>query len=95
MLSLGGASYALYILHLPLGDGARTAMDALGYRITSPALFALAFAAGATLVALAVFRLIEEPARRTLRRRLSPHPRPPMRSDPLPAPGGFAAETGD
>ncbi|MDB4951433.1 MAG: mdmB [Gemmatimonadetes bacterium] len=95
MEMLGGASYALYILHLPLNDWTGRAMDALDLDVTSPAGYALVFLAGATLVSIAVFRWVEEPARRALRRRLSA-PRPARVEAPAPAFGGGAlAEAGD
>jgi peptidoglycan/LPS O-acetylase OafA/YrhL len=69
---LGGASYALYILHLPLNDWAGPLMEALRIPRPSPAFYTAAFATLATLVATAVFRWYEEPARRALRRLSSP-----------------------
>jgi peptidoglycan/LPS O-acetylase OafA/YrhL len=92
---LGGASYALYILHLPLNDWTGRAMDALDLDVTSPAGYALAFLTGATLVSIAVFRWVEEPARRAVRRRLSA-PRPRHTQAPAPVlTAGVLAEAGD
>jgi peptidoglycan/LPS O-acetylase OafA/YrhL len=96
---LGGASYALYILHLPLNDGAGRLMEALAVPRPSPALYTAAFAALATLVAVAVFRWVEEPARRALRRRLSaPRPasgRQAPRARELSMPPSAVPEAGD
>jgi peptidoglycan/LPS O-acetylase OafA/YrhL len=94
MLRLGGASYALYILHMPLSDWSAAAVKALGTRVTWPSLFAVGFAAVATGVALAVFRWVEEPARRALRRRLEPRVEPPAGDVVRPA-RGLVAEAGD
>ena len=68
-LLLGKASYALYILHIPaLWWFKRSWL----YKLASPwpAGAALVYIAGAVLVSALVFKLIEEPANRRLRRAL-------------------------
>ncbi|HET6762010.1 MAG TPA: acyltransferase [Longimicrobiaceae bacterium] len=71
MEMLGGASYALYILHVPINDWSGRLAARLGVAITWPSLYALVVSLVAIAISLAVFRWIEEPARRALRRRLS------------------------
>jgi peptidoglycan/LPS O-acetylase OafA/YrhL len=70
MEMLGGASYALYILHVPINDWSGRLVETLGLTIW-PSLYALAVSLVAIIIALAVFHGIEEPARRVLRRRLT------------------------
>ena len=87
-LLLGEASYALYLLHVPLWDVAAVGLRALarplapGLALTFP-LYLPLLLAGAVVAHL----LVEQPARRALRRRLSPRPAPPARS-PAPEPAG-------
>ncbi|MBJ6761269.1 acyltransferase [Myxococcaceae bacterium JPH2] len=74
---LGEASFALYILHIPLAYYARVAdrLVGLGIERASPPLFCALSVAATLVVSLAVFLKVEEPARRWLRARLTP-PRP-------------------
>jgi peptidoglycan/LPS O-acetylase OafA/YrhL len=68
---LGEASFALYILHIPLAAWMARAYPALGVRTPAqPWSFAIYASVGVGL-SLLVFRWVEEPARRALRRRLS------------------------
>jgi peptidoglycan/LPS O-acetylase OafA/YrhL len=93
MEALGGASYALYILHVPINDWSGRAMRVMGVRLAWPSLYALAVACLATAVSIGVFRWIEEPARRALRRRLG-GARPPRAAEvasPAPAPAMAAS----
>jgi peptidoglycan/LPS O-acetylase OafA/YrhL len=68
LVVLGEASYALYILHVPL----LMIVEAAGRHLTAgtvPALpFFAAYAVGTVLISVAVLRAVEEPARRALRR---------------------------
>jgi peptidoglycan/LPS O-acetylase OafA/YrhL len=70
LVVLGEASYALYILHVPLLD----ILTEIGRHLPSgsvPALpFFAAYLGAALLASLVVLRRVEEPARRLLRRRL-------------------------
>lgn len=78
---LGEASYALYILHSPMGFYVRLVDHRLGPGLaaSSPRSFFAVYVALSILVSLAVFFWLEEPARRWLRARLS-------RRAPVPAP---------
>jgi peptidoglycan/LPS O-acetylase OafA/YrhL len=79
LVLLGQASYALYLLHMRLADY----VVALSYRVFGPlpaaTLFAL-YLAGAVALSVAVFLLVEEPARRAIRRAA----RPPRHERPAP-----------
>jgi peptidoglycan/LPS O-acetylase OafA/YrhL len=82
---LGEASFALYILHVPLAWCARVAdrLVGAGLERASPRGFCLLYIAGAVLVSLGVFAWLEEPARRWLRARLSrPSARPASAASP-------------
>lgn len=70
---LGEASYALYILHPPMGFYVRLLDHRLGPGLatSSPRSFFAVYVALSILVSLAVFFWLEEPARRWLRARLS------------------------
>jgi len=86
MEMLGGASYALYILHVPINDWSGRLAATLGIALTWPSLYALAVSILAVAISIAVFRWIEEPARRALRDRLT-------RRDVAPVGGTAAART--
>jgi peptidoglycan/LPS O-acetylase OafA/YrhL len=70
LVRLGAASFALYILHVPLlawmGRGYRT----LGVALPPQPWYFAIFAAGSIAVSLVVFDVVEEPGRRLLRRLL-------------------------
>lgn len=68
MVRLGEASYALYILHVPLVAASASIAKRIGVDATSLA-FRVACAIGATVAALVVYRWIEEPMRKRLRGR--------------------------
>jgi peptidoglycan/LPS O-acetylase OafA/YrhL len=70
---LGEASYALYILHSPMGFYVRLLDHRLGPGLaaSSPRAFFAVYVALSILVSLGVFFWLEEPARRWLRARLS------------------------
>lgn len=75
---LGGASYSLYILHFPLtcwffGVGRRI----YGHEVAGPGVVALYIALAIALSAL-VFKLVEEPLNKVLRRTLSPAAKTPL-----------------
>jgi peptidoglycan/LPS O-acetylase OafA/YrhL len=76
---LGEASYALYILHSPMGFYVRLLDHRLGPGLatSSPRSFFAVYVALSILVSLAVFFWLEEPARRWLRTRLSRRPAGP------------------
>ncbi|MBU8894845.1 acyltransferase [Corallococcus sp. M34] len=69
---LGEASYALYLLHAPLNNWLRAVDQTLrlGWWSRGPGFFT-AYALLSVAVSLAVFRYVEEPARRGLRQRLT------------------------
>lgn len=67
---LGTASFALYILHIPLAAWMDRAFVLAGVKPPQPWYFAL-YGATATAVSLLVHAWVEEPMRRILRRRLS------------------------
>ncbi len=69
LVLLGEASYALYILHMPLKELLEAAVrNCIGDLPGVP--FFTGYAAMAILGSVGVLRVIEEPARRLLRRRL-------------------------
>jgi peptidoglycan/LPS O-acetylase OafA/YrhL len=74
LVSLGRASYALYILHMPLQASVVWAGEALGLP-RGPLLLA-SYLTVVLLVSLAAFRWVEEPARRWLRDVLARRARP-------------------
>ena len=68
---LGGASYALYILHVPVGSWLTAGLSAAA--LSPPPLLRFALSAGLSLTAaVLVFRRFEEPARRWVRRVTAP-----------------------
>ncbi|MBJ6765631.1 acyltransferase [Myxococcaceae bacterium JPH2] len=72
VVRLGEASYALYLLHAPLNNWLRAADQTLHLGWWSRGLgFFTAYALVSVAVSLAVFRYVEEPARRWLRQRLT------------------------
>lgn len=84
---LGEASYALYLVHVPLRDYANAAQKALPALQRIPtALWFAGFAAVAVTASLLIFRFIEEPARRYLR-----HGRSDARANRLEAGAQIAA----
>jgi peptidoglycan/LPS O-acetylase OafA/YrhL len=74
LVSLGRASYALYILHMPLQAPVVWAGEALGVS-RGPALLAC-YLTVVLLASLAAFRWVEEPARRWIRKGLERKARP-------------------
>ncbi|HEX6036754.1 acyltransferase [Longimicrobium sp.] len=70
---LGTASFALYILHIPLAAWMERGLGLAGAKPPQPWYFAT-YAAFAIGVSLAVHAWVEEPMRRVVRRRLSPPP---------------------
>ncbi len=77
MVALGEASYALYLLHAPINNWLQAAdlYLKLGWWSRSPVFFT-GYALLCVVLSLAVFRYVEEPARRWLRSRLAARPRP-------------------
>lgn len=77
MVRLGEASYALYILHIPLAFYSRALerVSGLGLELRAPWVYCALAITSFVLVSLAVFTWAEEPARRWLRDRLA-RPRP-------------------
>ncbi|RKG83288.1 acyltransferase family protein [Corallococcus terminator] len=86
VVRLGEASYALYILHIPLAFYVRAAerLSGVGLEQRTPWGYSALAIASFVGVSLAVFSWLEEPARRWLRHRLS---RP--RAEPLSASTGL------
>ncbi|RKH16491.1 acyltransferase [Corallococcus sp. CA047B] len=79
VVRLGEASYALYILHIPLAFYTRAAerLSGIGLERRAPWGYSALAITSFVVVSLAVFAWLEEPARRWLRNRLSrPRPRP-------------------
>lgn len=84
LVLLGKASYALYLLHASLSplakryifDPGADRVGGTGY--LSVALFFLLYFLGAILVSVLVFKVVEEPARRWLRYRLTAQPSRPV-----------------
>ncbi|HEX2717564.1 MAG TPA: acyltransferase, partial [Gemmatimonadaceae bacterium] len=77
---LGEASYALYLIHLPLGRYTIALLLALG--LSWGWLPLIAFIVAAQAVSYGVFRLVEEPFRRRLRAALAPRAQRPAASVP-------------
>lgn len=77
LVALGEASYALYLLHAPLNNWLRAGDTylGLGWWSRGPGFFT-GYALFCVAVSLAVFRYVEEPARRWLRARLATSGRP-------------------
>jgi peptidoglycan/LPS O-acetylase OafA/YrhL len=71
VVALGEASYALYILHEPVGIWMHEAAERIGVNLASGWYF-VAYLATTLALSLAVLRYIEEPARRWIRSKLSP-----------------------
>ncbi len=77
LLRLGAASYALYIVHHPLLSYLVTLdKHTMLYAQRAPELFGIAYMVIAWVLALAVMRLIEEPARAAIRARVRRRSRP-------------------
>ena len=70
LILLGEASYALYILHVPVHSILRRVVPATGPLAPQSAGFLVVYLLGSVLVAIVVLKLLEEPARLALRRRL-------------------------
>lgn len=68
---LGAASFALYILHVPLLAWMARGYDVFGVRPPAQPWTFIVYTGVAVALSLLVFRYVEEPARRALRRRLS------------------------
>jgi peptidoglycan/LPS O-acetylase OafA/YrhL len=81
LVLLGEASYATYLLHVPLQHWLRLAWEGMGLRVGAS--FILVFAVALVAVSLIAFKTIESPARRVIRLWLG---RPARVSDPLKAP---------
>jgi len=64
---LGGASYALYILHVPMGNWVLVAYRTAGLPLPGPVTHFVLAAAASLASAVLVFTRVEEPARRRLR----------------------------
>ena len=86
---LGAASFALYILHVPLLAWMARGYDVFGIRPPAQPWTFIIYTTVAVTLSLLVFRWVEEPARRALRRRLS---RPRVTRD-APAPVSEVAQT--
>jgi peptidoglycan/LPS O-acetylase OafA/YrhL len=86
----GGASYALYLIHAPLG-GVLNAVFAVAGRPKGSAALGLAFVAGASVIAWLAEIYYDRPVRRWLTRVTSPRSGPagrePIASDPAKARG--------
>ena len=70
MLLLGEASYALYILHVPIHSMLRRLVPATGLLAPESTGFLIGYLIVVVLVAILVLKRLEEPARLVLRRRL-------------------------
>jgi peptidoglycan/LPS O-acetylase OafA/YrhL len=79
---LGAASFALYILHVPLLAWMARGYQTFGIRPPAQPWNFVAYTAVTVALSLLVFRWIEEPARRALRRRLSRPRVPPAAAAP-------------
>lgn len=79
VVALGEASYALYLLHVPLGGYVYQASAALGGLGGESWVVVGVYLAGCIAAALLVFRTFEEPARRWIRARGLPDARAPRR----------------
>lgn len=67
MLRLGDASYALYLIHAPLSVYFQKALEGARFAPLAPA-WNLALYVGVTVsVSVAIFRWVEDPARKYLR----------------------------
>ncbi len=71
MIRLGEASYALYILHVPVHSVLRRIVPATGPLSPQSTGFLVAYLLLSVLIAILVLRVVEEPARVALRRRLA------------------------
>lgn len=73
---LGEASYAVYLLHVPIDDWLmRLDKKTLHLAATHPGLLFVCYAAAVVVASLAVYQWVEEPARKYLRRKLTAAPR--------------------
>jgi len=72
LVLLGEASYAIYILHVPLRTWMYRILDGLHSDIHPSFPLFLAYTVVTLGVSILVFKLIEEPARRMIRRKLAP-----------------------
>ncbi|NMO15628.1 acyltransferase [Pyxidicoccus fallax] len=81
MVKLGEASYALYLLHSPVNNWLQAADTylGLGWWSRGPAFF-IGYSLLCVAASLAVFRYVEEPARRWLRDRLSARVKPALQA---------------
>ena len=71
MILLGEASYALYILHVPIHSILRRVVPGTGPLAPQSTAFLVLYLIGSVLVAILVLKLFEEPARLALRKRLT------------------------
>lgn len=69
LATLGGASYALYLIHLPLGNYLTRSWTLLTHRRPTGIAMLVVFTLTAIGLSLIIFHLIEQPARRALRAR--------------------------
>jgi peptidoglycan/LPS O-acetylase OafA/YrhL len=70
MILLGEASYALYILHVPVHSILRRIVPVDGFLAPQSTGFLIVYLIGSVVVAILVLKAVEEPARRALRRKL-------------------------
>ena len=68
MQLLGGASFALYVLHAPFFVWFKKGTTLLGGDMNSSWWLPIAYLFASVLLAIAVFEYVEEPARRWIRR---------------------------
>jgi peptidoglycan/LPS O-acetylase OafA/YrhL len=71
MQLLGEASFALYLLHMPIFSYFRSALKAVGTSTDAAPWTVVLYLIGVQLLAITVLRTVEEPARRAIRRRFS------------------------
>jgi peptidoglycan/LPS O-acetylase OafA/YrhL len=68
---LGEASFALYLLHMPIFSYFRSALKYLGTSVDRAPWLIVVYLVAVQLLAIAVLRVVEEPARRAIRRRFT------------------------